>query len=234
MNCYFVFEGKTELHTYRAWLRELLPHLSEVNSLDMVQNNHYYTESDYGLPHSFKVAANAIQDINESNTPYDYLVLFIDADRLTIAERMKEANEKIAEHLKNMPFQTLPEGCQFRIIVQKVCIETWFLGNRTFFVRTPQSELLRKYITHFDVSEDNPEEMPLLATTGCKTNAEFHERYLYEIFKERLNIGYLKARPKEVIAPYFLQQLQQRCKDSPTHLVTFQEFLALCQELQPK
>jgi hypothetical protein len=68
-------------------------------------------------------------------------VLFTDADRFTVAEKKAEAYEQIKSELKDKPFKTLPENCKLEIIVQKVCIETWFLGNRKFFVRNRQIKI---------------------------------------------------------------------------------------------
>lgn len=187
MNFYFVFEGKTEAIVYKKWLSVLLPDLTEVDSFDAVSQNNYYYESDMGVPDCYRVTANAIQEINEV-PKYDYLVLFTDADRLTISEKKSEAFNKIKLNLKDKQFKTLPENCKFEIIVQKVCIETWFLGNRDFFVRNPQhNEILKQYIKYFNVSQSDPEDLASEFVQdeenskeifGYKTKALFHEGYL--------------------------------------------------------
>ena len=94
MNFYFVFEGKTELIVYKEWLSVLLPDLTEVDSFDAVNQNNYYCESDMGVPNCYKVAANAIQEINDF-PKYNYLVLFTDADRFTVADKKAEADKQI-------------------------------------------------------------------------------------------------------------------------------------------
>lgn len=244
MNFYFVFEGKTEPIVYKEWLSVLLPQLSEVESFDAVIDNNYYYESDMGIPDCYNVVANAIQEINEF-PEYDYLVLFIDADRFSVEEKKKEAYDAISQKLmnleKNYIYKELPNNCKLEIIVQKVCIETWFLGNRRFFVRNPQSELLRKYIEYFDVSINNPEDLASEfiqnneGTThifGYSTKALFHEGYLREVFKERLKgISYQKSRPKEVQKHQYLEQIIARTKEFPSHLNTFQEFISFCESL---
>ena len=245
MNFYFVFEGKTEAIVYKKWLSVLLPNLTEVDSFDTVSQNNYYYESDMGVPDCYRVAANAIQEINEV-PKYDYLVLFTDADRLTISEKKAEAFEKIKLNLQNKPFQTLPENCQLEIIIQKVCIETWFLGNRNFFVRNPQNnEILKKYIKYFDVSQSDPEDLASEFIQdeensneifGYKTKALFHEGYLREIFKERssaskTHISYHKERPKEVQEEFYLKQLLVRIKTNLDHLQSFQEFIEFCSKI---
>lgn len=236
MNLYFVFEGKTEPIVYKKWLSVLVPDLTEVNSFDGVIQNNYYYESDMGVPSCYRVAANAIQEINEF-PQYDYLVLFTDADRFTLSEKKAEAYEQIKSELKDKPFKTLPENCQLEIIVQKVCIETWFLGNRNFFVRYPQrNQILKEYIKYFDVSQNNPEDLASEFVQdeensrdifGYKTKALFHEGYLREIFKER-NLSYKKYRPNEVQEEYYLKQLRARIETNSDHLLSFQEFINFC------
>ena len=245
MNFYFVFEGKTEPIVYKKWLSVLLPDLTEVDSFDAVNQNNYYYVSDMGVPSCYRVAANAIQDIN-AFPKYNYLVLFTDADRFTVAEKKAEADEQIKLELQDKPFKTLPENCQLEIIVQKVCIETWFLGNRNFFVRHPQhNSLLKKYIEYFDVSKSNPEDLAgefvqdeenTKDIFGYKTKALFHEGYLREIFKERSSasnksFSYRKSKPMEVQEEYYLKQLIARIEANSDHLLSFQEFINFCRKI---
>jgi len=245
MNFYFVFEGKTEPIVYKKWLSVLLPELTEVDSFDAVNQNNYYYVSDMGVPSCYRVAANAIQDIN-AFPKYNYLVLFTDADRFTVAEKKAEAYDQIKLELKDKPFKTLPENCQLEIIVQKVCIETWFLGNRNFFVRHPQNNpTLTQYIEYFDVSKSNPEDLAgefvqdeenTKDIFGYKTKALFHEGYLREIFKERSSasnksFSYRKSKPMEVQEEYYLKQLIARIEANSDHLLSFQEFIKFCRKI---
>jgi hypothetical protein len=245
MNFYFVFEGKTEAIVYKAWFSILVPQLTEVNYFDEVENDNYYQINDLGYPYCAQMIANAIQDINEI-PKYDYLVLVTDADRLTVAEKKDEILKCIELELDDKTFKSLPENCKFEVIVQNVCIETWFLGNRNFFVRHPQqNEILKQYIKYFDVSQNDPEELASEFIQneknsndifGYKTKALFHEGYLREIFKERSvkerNLSYSKSRPKEVHKEYYLQQIIARIKANPDHLHSFQDFLDFCSKIR--
>lgn len=241
MNIYFVFEGKTEPVVYKQWFKILLPELSEVHTYDAVKANNYYYESDMGVPDCYNVTANAIQEINECPN-YDYLVLFADADRSTVDEKTQEAKDKINEKLQSKLHKSLPYNCELKIIIQKVCIETWFLGNKRFFINNPNSPLLREYVEYFDTSTRNPEDMagelsftePLF---GYSTKALFHEGYLREIFKEHnltrtsrdtppsRHLVYKKSKPMEVQESHFLEQLLLRTQSNPDHLISFQIFL---------
>jgi hypothetical protein len=244
MNFYFVFEGKTEEIVYKEWFSILVPQLTEVNYFDEVENDNYYQINDLGYPKCAQMIANAIQDINEI-PKYDYLVLVTDADRLTVTEKKEEILKWIDLELVDKTFKSLPENCKFEVIVQNVCIETWFLGNRNFFVRHPQqNEILKQYIKYFDVSKNDPENLASefiqdekngAEIFGYKTKALFHEGYLREIFKER-NLSYKKSRPKEVQQEYYLQQVIARIKADVHHLQSFQVFLDFCSKIgcQPK
>ena len=246
MNFYFVFEGKTEPIVYKQWLTILLPHLTEVDSFDAVTNDTYYYESDMGVPSCYRVTANAIQEINLF-PQYNYLVLFTDADRFTVSEKKAEADEQIKSELKDKLFQSLPVNCKLEVIVQKVCLETWFLGNRKFFVRNPQhNEILKQYIKYFDVSQGNPEELAsefvqdgenTKEIFGYKTKALFHEGYLREIFKERslgskTHLSYSKPRPREVQEEYYLKQLIARVDANSDHLLSLQDFINFCLKIK--
>ena len=239
MNFYFVFEGKTEAIVYKEWFTILAPHLTEVNFFDEAENDNYYQINDLGYPNCAQMIANAIQEINEI-PKYDYLVLVTDADRFTLAEKKDDSLKWIDLKLEDKPFKSLPENCKFKIIVQNVCIETWFLGNRNFFVRHPQqSEILKQYIKYFDVSKKDPENLASefiqdekngKEIFGYKTKALFHESYVREIFKER-NLSYSKSRPKEVQEEYYLQQIITRITANSDHLHSFQDFLNFCSKI---
>jgi hypothetical protein len=243
MNIYFVFEGKTEPIVYKNWLKFLVPNLIEVEAYDSVKENNYFYESDMGVPSCYRVAANAVQEINEHNY-YDFLVLCIDADRSLVEEKKQEANNQITEELKYLKYKSLPKNCKLEIIVQKVCIETWFLGNNNFFVPRPEhNSLLKEYIKYYNVSVEDPEDLAAdfeqnednsNEIFGYKTKALFHEGYLREIFKERnlampkINLSYRKSSPREVQEKFFLNAIIKRINTDSGHLRSFQSFIQFC------
>ncbi len=198
-----------------------------------------------GIPDCYNVVASAVQEINEC-PKYDYLVLFVDADRYSVVERKAASLQFIEERLndvdKDYTFKKLPENCKLVVIVQKVCIETWFLGNRTFCPHQPESLLLKAYVDYFDINKENPEDLAAefiqneegtAQIFGYSTKALFHESYLKEVFKERLQgIGYKKSRPREVQKKTYLEQLIARIMDDNAHLLSFQEFITFCEQIQ--
>lgn len=131
--------------------------------------------------------------------------------------------------------------------MQKVCIETWFLGKRNFFVRHPQhNATLQQYIAYFDVRTSNPEDLASEFVQdeentkdifGYKTKALFHEGYLRVIFKERSSasnksFSYRKSKPMEVQEKYYLDQLIARIEANSDHLLSFQEFIKFCEKIK--
>ncbi|MDX2303469.1 MAG: hypothetical protein NW226_11750 [Microscillaceae bacterium] len=229
MNLYFLVEGaKTEMIVYPQWLSYLIPQLTQAESISEVRENNYFMLSGGGVPQIYDQLEKTIQDINASGK-FKYLVFCVDSDEMTVEEKKEEIHNKIKT--KNLELI----DCHLEIIVQNVCIETWFLGNKKIFPNDLDSELFRKYVQHYNVRENDPERMPLLPEAEFDTHAQFHESYLRELFKEKFKnqpIRYSKNHPGEVTKEYYLKALQQRILDNPGHLMSFQYFIRFCTEIR--
>lgn len=221
MNYYFLVEGETEKEIYPLWLKYLMPHLKKVDAYDSVIENHYFIISGMGYPQLLnRHLHNAIQEINEIGR-YDYLVIALDADEVTVEERQQEVADNVAK-----AEEKLVSTCQLQIIVQNRCLETWFMGNRTVFPRQPDDQFLELF-QFYRVDQHDPEGMT--KPDGFSNSlAEFHYHYLKKMLKQK-KIHYSKKTPKEVGQAYYLQQLQKRITDEPTHLQTLQICLAFFQ-----
>ncbi|MBP0017130.1 MAG: DUF4276 family protein [Cyanobacteria bacterium SBLK] len=220
MNIYFLVEGRhTEKKLYPEWLKYLIPELKRVTYHDEAKNNNYYLISAKGYPRIlYDSLDNAIDKIKETNN-YDYLVLCLDADEETVSEKIDEVNQHIQEKKINLG------DTKIEIIVQNRCLETWLLGNNKIFnSRQPLETPLSDYVNYYDVSQDDPEKM---GDYDMRNHADFHCEYLKEIFRAK-NIVYNKKHPGDTKKEYYLEQLQTRVKDNPTHLETFQNFLRFC------
>lgn len=226
MNLYFLVEGKsTERKVYPSWLSHLLPELKRVNSYDKVDKNNYFLFSADGYPSIiYEHLPNAIADTQE-NGNYNYLVVCLDADEVTVTERKQEIYDFLDDEKIQMG------STKFVIIVQNRCFETWFLGNRKIYSRNPHSKPLLDYTRHYDILVNCPELMGKYQ--NFNTHAQFHEAYLKEIFKAR-NIYYSKKNPGDVVQLYYLQQLIDRIKEETEHLPTFQTFIQFCKMIKPK
>lgn len=212
MNAYIVVEGKsTEPIVYQKWLSYLAPQVKRVNDAWSATNNNYYLFSGEGIPSIFKHIANAVLDINainkEGKTHYDYLLICIDQEEST--------REEIVQSIKdNMQASSAAVGdFEMHIFIQKVCIETWFLGNRKVVKQNPESEEYRRFLEYYNVQKDNPEHMDKFDEAKYSTKAKFHLKYLKTIFAER-KMRYGKSHPEEVCRDTYLRQLVSRYKDT--------------------
>ncbi|MGK7924785.1 MAG: hypothetical protein AB4290_05935 [Spirulina sp.] len=223
MNLYFLVEGRsTEKKVYPAWLSYLLPKLKQVKNFYDVTKNNYYIFTAGGYPSIKDIALpNAIADIN-AHGKYNYLIVCLDADEVTVEEREKEIVAVL--HDKQLTLNT----AKLVVIVQNRCIETWFLGNRKIFTKNPQDSPLLEYIRYYDVSENDPELMGQYQKFS--NHAQFHAAYLKELFRAK-NIAYSKRNPGDVKKQFYLEELQKRITRNPKHLRTFGKFIDFCDRI---
>lgn len=226
MNIYFLVEGKrTERKVYPKWLSILVPQLTAVKDPHKVTLNNYYLFSGNGFPSLLNNhLTNSISDVN-SIGKFDYFAICLDSDEKSVEERKQEVIDFMTK--KEI---VLDENIKFVLIVQNKCIETWFLGNTKIFKRNPQSFELREYISFYDVSKQDPEDMTNYGS--FETTAQFHEDYLKELLSER-NIQYTKNNPRGVTEQVYLDQLINRVSKT-RHISSFATFLAFCNEVNSK
>lgn len=223
MNLYFIVEGRrTEYKIYPAWLSHLLPQFDRVRDSVDAQRRHYYLAHGSGIPSLYRFVADAVEELNTSGQ-YNFLVVCIDAEESTAAEVIEDLMNDLAK--RNLK----PRGYELLVMVQNRCIETWLLGNRKVFQRNPADETLKQFLQHYDVSANDPEEMPSHETYD--THAAFHYDYLRLMLKER-NIEYTKVFPRAVTDPDYLDQLILRTQET-THLPSLRQFLDFCDKVNP-
>ena len=206
MNVYIIVEGaRTEPMVYTAWLSLLVPQLKKLDNADKVQTNNYYLFSAGGIPSIYKHISNAVADINDINSGgkghYDYLM----------NEQLKADKRKLKD-------------AQLVLFEQNICMETWFLGNRSVFKSNPQEEEFIRYINHYNVRDNDPEQMGNVENGNFSTTAQFHCRYLQVMFKER-NMKYSKAGPTAVCDKSYLDQLIKRHEETK-HIPSFGRWLS--------
>lgn len=224
MKIYFLVEGRrTEPRIYPFWLSYLLPELTKLQNFDEPCLNGYFLFSGFGYPHLLdKTMPNSIEDINNIGD-YDYFVLVIDAEELSIGERIEEVNLFIAE--KGMALGKT----EIVIITQNRCIETWLLGNRKIVSSQPEDETLREYLDFYNVKDLDPE---LLGKyEDFETHAQFHESYLKKVFSEK-RLAYTKKHPRHAKDEAYLKQLIKRIEDNPSHLNSFRTFIDFCMHIK--
>lgn len=230
MNLYFLVEGRsTEKKVYPKFIEYFFEgKLTRVNQFHKVVENNYFLLSGNGYPRIFTdVLKNSIEDINSVDS-YDYLIVCIDADENTVEERKTELND----YLKKFKEEgiELSNKCTIELIVQNRCIETWFLGNKVDYKTNPSSRILPKYQDFYNVSELDPELMPVYE--DFDNHANFHFAYLREMLLER-NVRYSKNHPRHVAEKPYLERLIERGV-SDNHIMSFMHFYSLCNKIKEK
>lgn len=217
MNAYIIVEGsETEMSVYPAWLSILAPNMHRIEDASLVENDNYYLFSGHGIPSIFKHTANAVADINSINSTakgmYDFLIVCLDTEE----ESRTYLERKIKEEIDELGVQL--NGVQLLIFEQKVCMETWFLGNQKIFKSNPQGQELIKFIHHYNVKKDDPEDMDTIDEDRYN-KAQFHLRYLKRMLEER-NIIYNKNHTHAVCTEDYLNELIKRYQETQ-HISTF-------------
>ena len=211
MNLYIIVEGEqTEMKVYLEWLHFLAPQLEKVDDAWSIKSDSdsYYLFSAGGIPSIFKHVSNAMADINDinasSDAKYDFLVVCIDVEE----ESREYIEEKINGQLEKDK-RKLDDNTKLMIFEHKICMESWFLGNRKILKDNPQNPLMLKYLRFYNVKNDDPELMDNIDSEEFATKAQFHFQYLRCVMQER-NIRYSKNNPKEVCNLKYLEELINR------------------------
>jgi Domain of unknown function (DUF4276) len=220
MNIFILVEGKTERKIYPKWLEQLLPNLTKVERPDLVNQNNYCIINSNGYPSILGFLKETIAEANRLEK-FDFFVVIADTDDKTINEREQEIRDfLIKEDIK------LNNSTDFIIILQRCCIETWFLGNRSISTENPISLTLKNWIEHFNVSINDPELMPL--PTGLnKSIGAFHKMYYGEMRDE-----YFRNKESKDISTEsnHLINIIERFEQTG-HIQTFGKFLNFCKKL---
>lgn len=218
MNFYIIVEGeKTEMSVYPAWLSLLAPAYTRIANFDDVNENNYYIFCGGGIPSIYTHVTNAVLDINEINSKggphYDYLLVCLDTE----GESRDYIMQQIEKQLKSEGVSL--QNAELVVLEQKVCMETWFLGNQSVFKENPQNPEYLDFIRYYNVGKDNPEEMSNMDENRFATTARFHVRYLKRMLEER-NMTYSKNNTDDVQQSAYLQQLIKRYEETE-HIASF-------------
>lgn len=223
MNLYIILEGEqTEVILYPKWINYILPNYAQVYFEKDVANNNYYMFSARGIPSIYHHTVNAIKNINQ-NPAFDVLIVCLDAEEIGQENRIKEIKDYI-----NKSGVLLRTDCKIEIVVQNICIETWFLGNRKIVKKIPEGLLLKEFINHYNVVIEDPELMDKLER--FRNKADFHYSYFREILKDH-NLSYSKSRPNIVLDISFFNELEKRVVETK-HLASFKQFLTLLYKIK--
>lgn len=222
MNLYIIVEGiHTEVQIYPVWISYVAPNLNRIDDARNVNSNNYYLMSGNGIPSIFNHIVNAIEDVNainsekeqEGNHGYDYLVVGIDVEEESREEILQEIDDRLEKANVKL------NNAELIVLEQKVCIETWLLGNIKVFKKNPQNQELAKLVGTYNVGENDPEDMDNLQPDRWNTKAQFHGHYLKLMFRER-HMLYAKNSTEEVCKETYFNQLVNRYNETE-HISTF-------------
>jgi hypothetical protein len=165
---------------------------------------------------------DAVEELN-ALPQYKHLFICLDSDELSAHERRAEVQTCLQDlSLKD---------AQAHIIVQHRCIETWLLGNQNICPNQPANDAdCIRYLQHYRVDREDPEAMSLMM--GERIHAQFHERFLKAIFRERNpHASYHKHNPGQAAELHYFQALLGRLKHTPEHMASFAHFVEICQQI---
>jgi hypothetical protein len=216
MNLYFLVEGKTERKVYPKWLAHLAPQLERVNSPCEATDNNYFLISGGGFPSILdNHLKDSVSDINNSGK-FDYLVLLIDTDDVSAAEKTEEVEEFIRSN------DIIFNDCEFIILPQVVCMETWFLGNPRIYSKNQPSAERSAFSKHYDVARNDPEKMR--QPEGYSGSiGDYHFQYIKTMLRGK-NIRYSKKNPQEVTKPNYIEALRNRIEFDQNCLSSMRNF----------
>lgn len=221
MNLYFLVEGKrTEMAAYPAFLSVFAPNLTQVFHPYEAYYNNFYIVSGFGYPNILGRIVSSVKDVNHY-TMYDYLVICLDADEEPIEDRIG----RIEEYLRGNDIW--PKYAKIKIIIQKKCIESWFLGNpiKDF---NPTGAGIEQFIDYYNVLVMDPERMDKPSSYRGSVG-DFHYEYLSRLTQARGKV-YTKRNPGSVLSRQYLLKMADRTRIT-NQMKTFDHLLDFCSAL---
>lgn len=222
MNLYILVEGKrTEMVVYPAYLSHLLPELQRVKHPFEVEKNSYYIASGFGFPNILGHIENCVRDMDRYRA-FDYLLVCLDTDEESVTNRVREIEEFLEKK------KLWPKHGEIKVICQRKCIETWFLGS-SLHKESMKSHVVARFVKEYDVLHKDPERMKRPHNYPGSVGI-YHCHYLIKLY-EAVGKVYTKRNPYVVCSKMFLDSLIERTHTTP-HLKTFHYFLNFCKHIK--
>ncbi len=223
MNLFFLVEGRrTEPRVYDAWVKHTFPQLRKVKYAVDADTDCYCIFSGNGYPAYRHRLKSAFEEIGDYPV-IDHFFLCVDSEGVSYDRRVAEEWRVMAELAKETSLFEKNSRVELHLIVQRCCIETWFLGNRKMLKDTSLSPQLAEMRRFYDVGELDPELMG--KPEGYVTRANYHLAYLKEMLREQ-GKNYSKELPGVVKERDYLDALRERCA-STGHLGSLSGLLSI-------
>lgn len=224
MNYYFLVEGsKTEMMFYPKLIKHFKPQYVQIYDYCEYKENNFFMFSGEGNPRIFKKLENSLADIKEINKQAKYTKIKIDVLFLIIDSDKYDSFEGALQSINNYIERCKPLIKQAKVkvipIIQRECIESWFLGNTILFPKN-YSDDFRCFVEHYNVSVDDPEFMP---SNSEKTRGQYAYSYLVKMCNES-GLIYTKSSIDEVSNDDCIDNIYQRCIKTG-QLKTFHNFI---------
>ena len=231
MNLAFLVEGTTELKLYPKWIKHFSskPFTECATGYQDVIANQFTIFNVAGIgkmSHEIPAAINAII----ANPVFDYLVIVIDADANNIHPNLTLIQNIVADPTT----PTLPVNCNVKIIVQQVCIETWFIGHTDAYLaaKACRDRGIFQLMTEYDAQNNDPEMMPNNRSAIVHSIGAYHAAFLKKMLKgANRTWNYGKSTADTLIDTPYLERLEKRLIDSPTHLQTFSDMVTFLKSI---
>jgi hypothetical protein len=238
MNLAFLVEGGTEYKLYPRWVNHLsgTPLTECKTGYQDVINNQFIIFDVTGIGKMAREIPATILNIL-ANPVFDYLVIVVDADDTNTSN----SQTLIQNIITDPTTPRLPPNCQIKIIVQQVCIETWFIGHTDHFrsAQTCNDRGIQSFMSEYDSENNDPELMPnahppTTPPTSIQIHSigAYHKTYLKKMLKgANRRWKYVETTADTLIDIPYLQRLEQRLTETPTHLQTFSDMVSFLKSL---
>lgn len=229
MNLAFLVEGVTELKLYPKWINHfsMTPLTECTTGYSDVIDNQFTIFNVNGIGKMVTGIPAAINAII-ANPVFTYLVIIVDADDNNITNSLAFIQNIIASA------PSLPPNCQIKIIVQQVCIETWFVGHTDYYLaaKSCKNKGIQDFMLQYDVENNDPELMHNLLSTKIHSISAYHATFLYFMLKGAdKSWKYKKSTVDILIDIPYLQRLEQRLIETPTHLQSFSNMISFLKSI---
>lgn len=221
MNFYMLVEGKsTEMKVYPRLIANSHPEYIQVEELERMTANSYFMFSGCGMPALYQAIGPALEDISAFNREHDRkieeFVICLDTDYYGNEE---ETFFRIMQEVQKCSL----EEVNVSVVLQTMCIESWFLGNQEAFPEEYSQEFIT-YVEHYNVSVKDPEKMPL--PKGAVSIGNYSKRYLKKMLNET-GRTYSASKVQDVVTAEYIAGMDRRWTQTG-HIQSyhyFQDFL---------
>jgi 5'(3')-deoxyribonucleotidase len=216
MNFYVLVEGAyDESRVYAEWLKQAFPFMSQVKDYQEVARDQFVVVAGGGQPRVTQLIVNSMQEIVKHGN-FDRFFVCLDAENLSYEERFRRTRFAVDEAMNATRVRELIPHFREHIIIQNVCIETWFLGNVPVVNAVSNHEAVKPLKDHYDVTSLDPEKMP--HDPKFKVRAQFHKHYLKQVLHANR-----RKFPGIAKDPEYNRALRNRCAET-NHLRSLQRF----------